>query len=177
MAGLRVLSYDTDGTDWERIEIDGSPTYSGGLFFGADFGRVIAQAEVLFSGDRGTIENMGGFDDLSGISLLIPLIVKGDFLLGPVVLQPLAGLYFNVALGDLTLGGSMGGEEPYASPPIGLMAGGDLGIRFGRNRVFLDLRYALDLGKTAVGNNPMTAWRRSAFMLNLGYQFYIWRKT
>lgn len=177
MAGLRTLSYDTDDTDWKSVELDGSATYSAGLFFGADFGRVIAQAEVILSEDKGAIENLSGFDEISGRSLLIPLIVKGDFLLGPVVLQPLAGLYFNVALGDLTLGGTMGGDEPYASPPVGLMVGGDLGLRFGRNRIFLDLRYAVDLGKTAVGNDPMTAWRRSAFMFNLGYQFYLWRKT
>lgn len=177
MAGMRSLKYNTDDTDWENLDIDGKSTAAGGLFFGLDYGPVVTQVEILFSGDKGAIENMPGFDDITAYTLLIPLILKGDFHLGPVVLQPLAGFYFNIALGDLDLDGSMGGKEPYANPPVGLMVGGDIGMRFGKSRIFLDLRYAADLGKTAVGNDPMTAWRRSAFMLNLGYQFFVWRKT
>ncbi|MFP3089749.1 porin family protein [Treponema sp. TIM-1] len=177
LVGMNSLSYDTDDTDWEGLDIEGNPTFGGGLFFGMDFGMVVAQAEALFRADKGTIENVPGFDEGTGLSFLLPLIVKGDFHLGPVVLQPLAGLYFNFALGDLELSGTYGGKEPYANPLMGLMVGGDVGIRFGRNLIFLDLRYATDLGKTAVGNDPMTAWRRSAFVLNLGYQFFVWRKT
>jgi hypothetical protein len=177
MAGMRFPSFDTDDTDWDNTDIEGDPTFSGGLFMGMDFGRVIVQAEVAFNEDKGTIENIPGFDKGNGKSLMIPLIVKGDFHLGPVVLQPLAGVYFNVTLGDLELEGSMGGKEPYAYPPIGMLFGGDVGIGFGRNLIFLDFRYAMDLGKTAVGNDPKTAWRRSAIMFNVGYQFFIWRKT
>jgi hypothetical protein len=177
MAGMRSPSFDTDDTDWENVDIEGDSSFSGGFFVGIDFGRVIAQAEFAFNEDAGVIENRMGFEKGIGKSLMIPLIVKGDFHLGPVVLQPLAGVYFNVTLGDLELEGSMGGTEPYAYPPAGMLFGGDVGIGFGRNLIFLDFRYAMDLGKTAVGNDPISVWRRSAFVFNVGYQFFIWRKS
>jgi hypothetical protein len=173
---LRSLSYNTKDTDWKNAEIEGKSTFNGSLFLGMDFGAWSLQGEVLLTGDNGTL-NVPGIDGITGWSLLIPFIFKGDFRLGPVILQPLVGPYLNFVLGDLELGGTMGGKEPYANPPLGLMIGADAGIRLGGGIIFLDARFAVDLGKTAVGNNPMTAWSRSAFMLNLGYQFSLGRKT
>ncbi|MDR2629537.1 MAG: hypothetical protein LBC60_01285 [Spirochaetaceae bacterium] len=176
MAGMKILSYNTDDIDLNRLNIEGNTAWNGGLFFGADFGKWIGQVEILLTADRGTIKDVEGFDDITAISLLIPLIFKWDLHLGPVAIRPLAGFYLNFALGDMTLGGSYGGEEPYANPPLGFMIGGDVGLILGRGIIFLDLRYGMDLGKTAMGNSPIEVWRRSAFMLNLGYQFLIGRR-
>jgi hypothetical protein len=180
IAGLRAPNYNTDNTDWKTVNIEGKSTANGGLFIGMDLGSLILQAEVLLGGDSAAIENMPAtmeIDDISGFSLLIPLIFKWNFHLGPLVLQPLAGPYLNFALGNLKIGGRMGGEEPYANPPLGFMFGGDVGFPLWQGLVFLDLRFAVDFGKTAAGNNPMTAWTRSAFMLNLGYQFFVGGRT
>jgi hypothetical protein len=176
-AGIRSLSYNTDGTDWDGLAVEGNSAPNAGLFIGMDFGKLIIQAEIVLSGDNGTIDNIYSNNfysmGVTGTSLLIPLIVKRDFHLGPVVFQPLAGLYFNFALGDLKLeDNTMGGEEPYANPPVGLIFGGDVGIALWKGVLFLDLRFAGDLGKTAAGNDPIEIWTRTSFMINLGYQFF-----
>jgi hypothetical protein len=179
-AGINLHNYNTNGTDHSGIDIKGGPAFDGALFFGMDFGLLIGQAEVLFTGDNAAITYpypYPGEVDVTGISLMIPFILKVDFHLGPLVLQPLAGLYLNFGLGNLKESG-MGAdrEDPYANPPLGLIFGGSLGTPLGRGIVFLDGRCAIDLGRTAAGNNPITIWKRSAFMINLGYQFFIGRR-
>jgi hypothetical protein len=179
MAGTVFPIYDVDDTDWDSTggeDIRGKPTPGGGgLFFGWDFGFVTTEAGALVSLDRGKGDYGSSEYTLKGVSLLVPLVFKLDFHLGPVTLQPLAGGYLNFALGDLRSDGNNGGKDPYANPLFGLMFGGALGFKLGRGSLFLDSRYAMDLGKTAAAgrNGPVTIWKRSGVMLNLGYQFYI----
>jgi hypothetical protein len=183
MFGVAFPGYDTDDTDWKDYgggSIDEYPSGGGGLFLGMDFGLLAGEAGVLLVGDNGRVTmhvNSGGYSysdssHLSGVSLHIPLLVKGDFHLGPVVLQPFLGPYFNIALGEL----DVKGNEPYANPLLGLVFGGLLGLNLGRGILFLDGRYAIDLGRTVAGNDPITIWRRSVFMLNMGYQIYLGRR-
>jgi hypothetical protein len=145
-----------------------------------DFGLLAGQAEVFFSGESAVTRVLSGSGyadaNITGLSLLAPLILKLDFHLGPVVLQPLAGVYFNFALGNLkeNVDGS-DVEDPYANPPLGVIFGGAFGMTLGRGILFLDLRYAKDLGRTVAGQDSATIWSRSAFMLNLGYQFSLGR--
>jgi hypothetical protein len=184
IAGAKFPVYAIDDTDWGNsggYDIDGQLTFNGGLFFGMDFGMLTGQAEILFTGERAKTRVLTGYSytdmDITGLSILVPLIVKLDLRLGPVVLQPLAGFYFNFALGNLKeKGDDLEVEDPYANPLFGLMFGGDVGITLGRGIFFLDCRYAKDLGRTAAGNDPVTIWKRSALMLNLGYQFSLGRK-
>jgi hypothetical protein len=70
-------------------------------------------------------------------------------------------------------GGSYKGDTPYANPPLGLMVGSDFGWVFKRGMLFLDARFAFDLGKTvyAVNGSEVELWRKTAFTLSLGYQF------
>jgi hypothetical protein len=175
MSGMTVPNYKIDDTDWESSgggEIDGNISFSGGLLFGVDFGLLAGEVEILVAGDSADIPARD--ITLTGVSLLIPFIFKMDFHLGPVVLQPLAGPYLNFALGKLR---SFYGRDPYANPLFGLMFGGIMGFNLGRGILYLDSRYAIDLGKTKAGTNPMTVWRRGAFMLTLGYQIYVGRKN
>jgi hypothetical protein len=184
MLGPAFPSYYISDTEWE--EYGGSPVNGipGGMFgiaLGMDFGLLIGEAEVLLSIDNAetTVQiPYSGKKDISmtGVSLHIPLLVKMDFHLGPVVLQPQVGPYFNVALGNLSMSGYGDGKEPYANPPIGLVVGGLAGLNLGRGILFVDARYEIDLGKTVAGNEPMTIWRRSAFIPSLGYQIYLGRK-
>jgi hypothetical protein len=188
MAGTVFPIYHTDD-EWDDnnigSHISGKPTFGGGLSVGWDFGFVAAETGALISSDRAkTTVNKpyyGDDVDLMGISLLVPLIIKLDFHLGPVVLQPLAGGYVNFALGDLKWHGYDPGDTKaaYANPLFGLMFGGALGFKLGRGSLFVDSRYVMDLGSTAMGsheitnNTAMRAWKRSGVMLNLGYQFYL----
>jgi hypothetical protein len=176
-AGMSMPSYNTDGTDIEGMDITGKSGFGGTLFFGMDFGRLIGQVEVLLVAEKAIIDTPYGDIDIEGMSLLVPFVFKADFHLGPLVLQPLAGLYLNFALGDLKESGSgFDTEEPYANPLLGLMLGGSFGITLGRGILFLDGRYAMDLGRTVAGSGPITIWKRSAFMFNLGYQFSLGRR-
>jgi hypothetical protein len=179
MAGTAFHSYDTADTGMSDYELHSYPSFNGGLYFGRDFGLVTAQAEILFSWDFVDMNYIGSYNS-NGVysayfektSLLIPLIVKLDFHLGPVVLQPLAGPYLNFALGDLEeWHNGKSYYDPYENPLFGRMFGGTLGIKAGTGMIFLDTRYAMDLGKTKAGNNSMEIWQQSGLMLNLGYQF------
>jgi hypothetical protein len=182
MAGLTIPSYNTDDTTW--TETYGGSAVKGnvggilGLLLGMDFGLLIGEAEVLVSFDNAKIDTSSYFEEaalMKGVSLHIPLLVKMDFRLGPVVLQPLAGPYFNFALGKLTTSGGTNRKESYRNPPLGLTFGALAGLNLGGGLLFIDGRFEMDLGKTEV-NKSIEIWRRSAFMLNLGYQIYLGRK-
>jgi hypothetical protein len=178
MAGAAYHFYDTDDTDVSGTDVDGIGSFNGGLYFGIDTGLVTGEIELLIVQENASAEIYNGYGyeevQFSGTSLLIPLIFKLDFHLGPVVLQPLFGFYLNFALEDLKEEMHDGStyHDPYANPLFGLMFGGTLGIKAGRGIIFLDTRYAMDLGKTKAGNDPRTIFKRSGVMLNLGYQFY-----
>jgi hypothetical protein len=176
MAGPVFNNYNIKNTDSANAgiyHIDGKGAVNGGMYFGIDFGLLAAQAEVLITGDNAEME-LSYFDShITGTSLLVPLILKLDFHLGPFILQPLAGPYLNFALGDIRSTDEYDGRnyDPYANPLFGLMFGGTVGIRMGRGMIFVDTRYAKDLGKAKAGNHPMTIWEHSALRLNAGYQF------
>jgi hypothetical protein len=185
MGGMNIPGYEIDGTDLKdsgNFSVEGIAGGNFGLFLGLDFGLLTGEAGALLSFDNAQISQKNSNGDtteriyVDGVALRIPLLVKLDLHLGPVVLQPLVGPYFNFALGDLHMTGAEGGDDPYANPLLGLVFGGDLGLNLGRGILFMDVRYEVDLGKTVAGNDPMTLWRRSALMLNFGYQIYLGRK-
>jgi hypothetical protein len=89
--------------------------------------------------------------------------------------QPQAGLYFNIPVGemDYKVDGSYysyEGSVEYDHPLMGVMVGWALGVRIGRGYLFTDFRYATNLGETELDN--LGKYHRSAFMFNLGYQYY-----
>ncbi|MDR2247620.1 MAG: hypothetical protein LBE17_13280 [Treponema sp.] len=177
MGGPIFSEYDTDDTEWKARtghDIDGRTRGAGGLFLGADFGLLIGEVGALLSFERAKIYVGSDSYSARGMSLHIPLLLKMDFHLGPLVLQPLAGPYFNLALGKLDVEDY--GDDPYANPPFGLVFGGLLGLNLGRGILFVDSRYEMDLGKTVAGNDPITIWKRSAYVLSFGYQIYLGRR-
>jgi hypothetical protein len=184
MAGLNFPSYNTNDTIWTGSlggsSVDGNLGWVFGLLLGWDFGLLTGEVEALVSFDKAEIDTFSSYSIynniayMEGMSIHIPLLVKMDFHLGPVVLQPLAGPYFNFALGKLNISGSLEGETSYKNPLVGLTAGGVVGLNLGRGFIFVDGRFEIDLGKTKV--ESIEIWRRSAFVVNLGYQIYLGRK-
>jgi hypothetical protein len=176
MAGAAIAFSSTTNTDMSDTSRYGSGSFNGGAYFGMDFGLVTGQVELLLAQDNARMYVKIGNGSsyywetikVNGTSLLVPLIAKLDFHLGPVVLQPLLGPYLNFGLGKLNTGN---GSDPYANPLLGIMFGGAVGMKLGSGMIFLDTRYAADLGKTKAGNQAMKIWERSALRLNLGYQF------
>jgi hypothetical protein len=185
MLGGSFYDYSDDSSDsYYYPSMSGSPSLEmhgrGGfnfdLFLGYDFGLLAVQGEFLFTGDSADawVTNYSGYNysgnyEVSGTTIQIPLMAKLDLHWGRLMLQPEAGIYFNFGLGDLDYGyGSIG----YENPLFGLMFGGALGFRIGRGYLFTDFRYAMNLGETELSNN-WGEYHRSAFMLNVGYQYYI----
>jgi hypothetical protein len=169
-------------------EADGG-SFNLDLLFGYDFGLLALQGEVLFSTGGGAYEFQydagGGYLLWKHINfymttLRIPVLLKLDLHWKRIMFQPQAGFYLNFGLGDLSYedndnsyyGPSLGsGDLEYSSPLFGAMLGGAFGVRIGRGYLFLDIRYAVDLGKTEVKSEGIK-FERGTAMVNLGYQYY-----
>jgi hypothetical protein len=173
---------------------DGYGGFNAGLLWGYDFGLWAAQVEVLLTGDNGqysrskTESYIAGYNsgvpyynsytahnsyDFSGTTIQIPFMAKLDLHWGRFMFQPQAGLYLNLALGDMEIEEHNRGGityQEYSPPLFGAMFGGALGFRIGRGYLFTDLRYAINFGSTEVDDHH--PWLKSAFMVSLGYQYY-----
>jgi hypothetical protein len=175
MAGMSANSYGSGNYD-----IEGESSFVIGALYGIAWGKWDFEFEAFLSGDSGSWEEYyfsGGLHkaEFSGLSLMIPVIVKYEFKLGPVAVQPLAGLYFNFALGNLEYKGFGGDEDlDWEKPLLGLMFGADAGIDLGRGRVFVDLRFAGDLGDTVIDNDIKMG--KTVFMMTLGYRYFLGKK-
>jgi hypothetical protein len=173
MFGVSPLFYNfDDGILWGSSR-ESMVTFDGALYLGWSFSSFSFQLEGLLTGDN---VKLGYYDttklsyydtQLSGISLLVPLIFKWSFNIGRFAIQPLAGPYLNFALGSLKA--SSGGRDPYANPLLGMMFGSALGWNFRKGMLFLDTRFAMDLGNTVVSSGKI--WKKRALMVSVGYQF------
>jgi hypothetical protein len=181
MAGGSMYNYEKSSEIGLPGDIHGRGGFSGGLLLGYDFGLLAGQAEVLVTGDNAKYEsdyyNPNDHDrDLSGTTIQIPLMLKLDLHWRRIMLQPQAGLYLNLSLGDLNYkeyygGGNMdSGTMEYSNPLFGAMFGAALGVRIGRGYLFLDSRYAINFGDTKI--DGVKAYSREALMFHLGYQYY-----
>jgi hypothetical protein len=183
-----------------EYKLNGGGGFNGGLLWGYDFGLFASQVELVVSGDNGKFElvrqevNGGGSAwraekfGFSGITLQIPVMVKLDLHWRRIIFQPQAGFYLNLSLGDLELkkekneaGGSGSPVSPfpdefkveYHKPLFGFMAGAALGVHIWKGYLFMDGRYAIDMGKSEVEYKGLkTTWNRSAYTVTLGYQYY-----
>jgi hypothetical protein len=159
-----------DSADSEGIK----PEFGG--FLGWHLAKFGIQIETLVAFDEAYTKQTR----FESVSLLLPIIGKYDINIKSFVIQPLVGVYFNIALGDM-YGKYKGdgtyhnkdGNTSYANPPLGIMVGSDFGWVFKRGMIFLDARFAFDLGKTVIAANGREEelWRKTAFTLSLGYQF------
>ncbi|MDR0455753.1 MAG: hypothetical protein LBH20_03605 [Treponema sp.] len=128
-------------------------------------------------------------------SLIIPVMTKFTFRPGIFNMAGLAGIYFNIPLGDATVTAPTGSVDKDIGDIIikskielspGFMAGINLGIGGGTGGVFLDLRYMYDFKETSIKsinfmdidvelgafNKLFTdVFARSKFLLTIGYEF------
>jgi hypothetical protein len=162
--------------------------FSADLLWGYDFGLVAGQAEILLTGDAGWYDwqedtyigdyYSGGWwntnyysYNFSGTTIQIPVMVKLDLHWRRILFQPQAGFYLNMALGDMKYEDYYGTDKiDYRPPLFGLMFGGAVGVRIGSGYLFLDTRYAMNLGYTEVAGRELG--KRNAVMWNFGYQYY-----
>jgi hypothetical protein len=178
-AGMSVPWYKAGDDLDDAVGSTPMPTFGG--FLGWHIARFGLQIEALISFDRAEIGINEGTStstiNLEGTSMLLPIVIKYDIPVKSFVIQPLIGMYFNVALGEMEgefkTGGDGDGKTPYGNPPLGLLFGGDFGWKLKKGMLFLDARLAFDLGNTVISwdGDDETLWRKSAFTVSLGYQF------
>ncbi|GHV29075.1 hypothetical protein AGMMS4952_14170 [Spirochaetia bacterium] len=145
------------------------------------------QAEVLFTMDFATFSKFhitGGNNavelektSFQSMSLMVPLIVKGNIPLSRFIISPLVGLYFTFPLGVITATDKDSAYESVFSysPPLGFLAGAELGMHLGPGILFLDVRYAGDFGNT-LWENGDPIYGRSMITVSLGYKFGLLKK-
>jgi hypothetical protein len=179
-------------------EGDAGGDFSAGLLWGYDFGLLAAQVEILLAGDSGhyTWNNYGYYSpptvyhpyvynstEFSGTTIQIPFMAKLDLHWKRLMFQPQAGLYLNLALGDMNYEyesetyysanpatSRNSGKMDYSPPLFGAMFGTALGVRIGRGYLFFDYRSAVNFGYTKLEGKEFG--KRSAQIWNLGYQYY-----
>jgi hypothetical protein len=119
-------------------------------------------------------------------SLMFPLLARFNFRSNDFSVGALAGAYFFMPLGQMT-NNQMGGAFAYKMDlPIGYMLGFNIGMKAGPGYLFLDARWAADLGtlkRASEGNGSESYFRsgaelykRSMVMLNLGYEIGFFNK-
>jgi hypothetical protein len=104
-------------------------------------------------------------------SLMFPLTLKATLRKEPLLaVSAFAGLYVSAPLGDM-LNDKMGGAFGYSyMPPFGYTAGVNAGIKAGPGYVFLDLRWAQDMGDTIKTGTDEHLYSRSMVVLAVGFE-------
>jgi hypothetical protein len=177
--------YTTPTNDKEGPGIYGGGIFDGGLFTGYDFGLFTGQVEFRLAGDDAyNIKSGSGYSyspgsgqwvsntdyiGYKGMLFQIPLVVKMDLHLWRLVLQPLAGIYLNVGLGQAERHSSNDTAD-WDNPLLGGILGGTLGLRIGRGFLFTEARFTSNFGKTVPKGTE--GYTRSATTFTLGYQYY-----
>jgi hypothetical protein len=200
--GFSDLDYDGSSSSSSNVYEDKLKGQGSDLklsfLFGYDFGLLAFQTELLFSSV--TVKHDYYYSSTSGppsytytyrdeetefsrMTLQIPVMLKLDFHFWRLMLQPQAGIYFNFGLGGMDYeteyssssgSGSSSGDYDCDTPLFGVMAGVAMGVRIGRGYLFMDFRYAMDLGETKIYNYTSSGieYTRHSFAWSLGYQYY-----
>jgi hypothetical protein len=179
-ASAGEFSYETDDFD----DLHGKGSYAGSILLGADLGLFALQSEIQITSENAKYEQPswnGSYWDaygveVSGMLLRIPLLFKLDLHVWRILLQPYAGIYFNIGLGDLEWNADSRGDSgtvEHENSLLGVTYGGILGFRIGRGYLFGEFRYAGDLDITTVKTDGSEReFERSSTMLTLGYMRY-----
>ena len=148
------------------------------------------QAELVFTWDNAsvwqyTLNDAGNDLDrytrhFRSFSLQLPLTAKLHFYPGKFRVSPFFGGYIVLPLGRMETGSTRDGDESLSysvSPPIGLLGGLCAAYPLEPGMIFLDLRYAADLGKPDLsGGGGIETYGRSAVSLSIGFEFGLFPK-
>jgi hypothetical protein len=165
MAGGGFYNYEKHSYPYSP---EGKAGFNAAFLWGMDYGLWALELDLLFTGDHLKVYVQNYDYKLTGTLIQIPVLFKLDFHLGRILLQPLAGVNLNFALGKIK---SDFGEASYEPPLLGFTFGGVAGFRLGKGHILADLRYTSNLGDTKVNGGTET-FERSAFMVFFGFQHY-----
>jgi hypothetical protein len=141
------------------------------------------QGEMIFTWDNASYWNYtriaGVTDrytrDYTSFSLQFPLLVRLDLYPGKFRVSPFLGLYVLAPLGRLKTSNSLDNNRQSlayrVSPPVGLSGGLNAGREVGPGNIFIDLRYAVDLGEPRIQNENIETYQRSMVSLSVGYEW------
>ncbi|MDR1949620.1 MAG: outer membrane beta-barrel protein [Spirochaetaceae bacterium] len=120
-------------------------------------------------------------DNYISSSLMLPILVKFHVNKDPFMISPFGGIYFAIPLGELEFqsseDGSTSQKYEYAlSSAMGIAVGVNGGLRLGPGILFLDLRYAFDMGRTMIAMGDGREYTRSMLSFALGYELALINK-
>jgi hypothetical protein len=119
-------------------------------------------------------------DGFSGLSLMVPFLVKVFLPFEKFTLSPYAGPYYATFVGPLTKisGDTKNSEEipVYKTPLLGGTIGTDIGFRLGPGELFVDLRYSRNFGEIVVHNDYGLRYTQERITLSLGYKFGLFKR-
>jgi TolB-like protein len=187
--GFSAHFYDTPGTRFSGTEAE--------IWYSADIAAFIAfqvhrhfsvQTEVVFTSDAMSItKTLSKYDEYDNFlydynttysfassNLLIPVLITATWRPSVFSIECLAGIYFNVPVGEIKISDSFSGTEETGgvSAPPGIAAGVGLGIKLGPGLLFLDLRYMADFANTKTESPSFTGdiYRRGMASAGIGYK-------
>ena len=106
-------------------------------------------------------------------SLIIPVLLKINGRPENIKFSLFGGLYYTMPLSKMEYTSEDISEEYDYSMPIGWTAGMELGFKMGPGALFIDGRYAADIGATSIkdanGRN-MAVFERRMVWVTLGYE-------
>jgi TolB-like protein len=145
------------------------------VFFAADSYFVIPNYAPLSSSSSTYSVNT---ITLSYSAMMLPVLGKFTFRPGSFLLAVFGGIYFTIPFTAMTLDVS-GTEYSYEfTPPMGLIVGGNAGIKLGPGTLFLDLRLSGDFTDTELTGDfgSRAVYRRTLAIVSLGYEFGFGRR-
>jgi hypothetical protein len=181
--GNSGVSLDNSGSFDGAIQISFQPIH----FFAI-------QTELIFTKDRTNVSETGYMQSGSNYYrvkitetfdtniLTIPILAKLTYRPNNFYIAGLAGIYFNVPLGEAELtadielldynySDSVSENFTFETSP-GFMVGGIFGIKIGPGTLFADIRYGMDFNDTKINFEQITAsvYKRNIIHFSLGYE-------
>jgi hypothetical protein len=182
-AGYSMRFYTDPGKNIGGFKSDDWPlgnTFEAGIQASGQVLPFLAiQAEGLFTMDT-ALKKLKKVDiEYKTMSLKFPLVVKFTFRPEQWLIAPLGGIYINAPL--LKMRQTIKDDESWYKwkwKSIGWTAGVEVGRRLGPGTLFLDLRYAADIGDTFIDwqGADTSMYRRTAATISLGYDFGLFKK-
>ncbi|MDR2607272.1 MAG: hypothetical protein LBC57_02680 [Treponema sp.] len=147
-----------------------------------EFGKLFSlglQAEALFTRDTVVFsEASAGEENFEYVQMLFPLLVKFNIHPGRFVISPYGGIYYPLPLADMKYSrNGRGNDFEYSySLALGYIGGISLGTMLGPGRLFLDARYAADLGEIRNTATEKDLFGRNMITVSIGYELGLFRK-
>jgi hypothetical protein len=115
------------------------------------------------------------------MSLMFPFLLQVPIRLDLLTLTPFGGVYVMLPLGKVETmiqvpeRTALSDSYRIEPPPIGFLAGMEIGISLGPGDVFLDLRFGRDLGMISVEGERGPRYFQDRIGLSLGYKLPVWK--